>query len=76
MRAAVKGEISGHEGSNDRCFLALIEEFEERQRRWHLVPPAIDCPPTYRRLCHSSDRLPTCLLIVEEARNLISYMNL
>ncbi|KAK9367443.1 hypothetical protein V1509DRAFT_647726 [Lipomyces kononenkoae] len=76
MRSAVKAEIFSIEGSKEMCFMSLIEALEERQTRWHQIPPARNCLPTCRSLCNLTDGVPTCLRIVNEARKIINYLGL
>lgn len=75
MRRLVKAEVLGIEGRRDKCFLALIEQLDERQRRWHETPPAPDCPPGYRSTCRFPDRIPTCLKLIDDARKLVDLLD-
>ncbi|KAG5794035.1 hypothetical protein H9Q69_006911 [Fusarium xylarioides] len=68
MYNVVKSEIFGIENHRDKSFVAFIERLEERQTRWHTLPTAPDCPPTYQSACSSSDELPLCLTITKAAR--------
>ncbi|RDK39831.1 MFS general substrate transporter [Aspergillus phoenicis ATCC 13157] len=76
MRRLVKAEVLGIEGRRDKCFLALIEQLDERQRRWHETPPAPDCPPGYRSTCRFPDRIPTCLKLIDDARKLVDLLDI
>ncbi|EWG49948.1 hypothetical protein FVEG_09296 [Fusarium verticillioides 7600] len=71
MYNVVKSEIFGIENHRDKSFLAFIERLEERQTRWHALPTAPDCPPTYQSACSSSDELPLCLTITKAARKVL-----
>ncbi|KAE8167717.1 hypothetical protein BDV40DRAFT_152664 [Aspergillus tamarii] len=71
MRRTVKVEIFGSESSKENCFMSFIDALQERQRGWHQVPPAPDCPSTYRSLCDMTGPEPVCLVIVNEAKKLI-----
>ncbi|KAE8155342.1 hypothetical protein BDV25DRAFT_942 [Aspergillus avenaceus] len=75
MRNAVKTEIFGVGNGKEKSFMQLIDGLEERQKGWHQTPPAPDCPPIYRSVCHLTDRKPTCLLIVEDAKRLINLLD-
>lgn len=73
MRNIVQGEIFGVEGRRENCLVSLVERLDERQD-WHLSPPAPDCPPNYRSMCQYPDRIPTCLMLVEDVRNLVGHL--
>lgn len=75
MRNAVKVEIFGVEGHREKCFMFLVERLEERQRFWHQTPPASDCPPNYRSTCRFPDQIPTCLMIIDDAKRLIDLLS-
>ncbi|KAE9583777.1 hypothetical protein CGMCC3_g268 [Colletotrichum fructicola] len=74
MRNLVKAEVFGIEGQRDKCLQGFISRLEQRQRRWHQTPPAPDCPPSYRSLCGSSDREPTCLKLIDNSKRLIGLL--
>ncbi|KAB8266708.1 hypothetical protein BDV30DRAFT_221450 [Aspergillus minisclerotigenes] len=76
MRNAVKAEIFGIGDDKEKCFMSLIDSLEERQKAWHRIPPAPDCPHIYRSVCHATDRKPTCLLVLEDARRIIQPLEL
>ncbi|KAI0834755.1 hypothetical protein F5Y06DRAFT_151311 [Hypoxylon sp. FL0890] len=76
MRNAVRAEVFGVEGHKDNGFISFMDRLEERQRRWHQEPPAPDCPATYRSSCESSDQLPTCLVIIGDARSFVDFLDL
>ncbi|KAF4954100.1 hypothetical protein FSARC_12225 [Fusarium sarcochroum] len=71
MYNAVKSEIFGVEGCRDKSFISFIERLEDRQKRWHTLPTAPDCPSTYQSACSSSDELPLCLTITKAARKVL-----
>ncbi|KAL5048556.1 hypothetical protein BDW71DRAFT_213314 [Aspergillus fruticulosus] len=75
MRNVVKEEIFDVI-RNDFCFIKLVQLLEERQTRWHQDPPAPDCPPSYRSSCQLPDRVPTCLLLVNDIKRLIGSLAL
>lgn len=75
MRNVVKAEIFDV-SSNDFCFIKLVQLLKERQMRWHRDPPAPDCPPSYRSSCQLPDRVPTCLLLVNDINRLIGSLAL
>ncbi|GAB1195672.1 hypothetical protein APSETT444_004934 [Aspergillus pseudonomiae] len=72
MRRAVKVEIFGSEHSKENCFMSFIDTLQERQRGWHQIPPAPDCPSTYQSLCDMTGPEPVCLVIVNEAKKLVN----
>ncbi|KAI1017125.1 hypothetical protein LB505_001943 [Fusarium chuoi] len=74
MYNVVKSEIFGIENHRNKSFVAFIERLEERQTRWHTLPTAPDCPPTYRSACSSSDELPLCLTITKAARKVLNQI--
>ncbi|OTA67155.1 hypothetical protein K449DRAFT_364834 [Hypoxylon sp. EC38] len=74
MRNIVKAEVLGVEGCKENCFISLIERLEARQRRWHQEPPAPDCPPSYQSSCKPPDPLPTCLVIIDDAKSLVDLL--
>lgn len=74
MRNLVKAEVFGIEGQRDKCLQGFISRLEQRQRRWHQTPPAPDCPPSYRSLCGSTDREPTCLKLIDNSKRLIGLL--
>ena len=76
MRNAVRAEIFGVGDDKEKCFMTLVDSLEERQKAWHQSSPAPDCPPTYRSVCYLTDRKPTCLLILEDAKRLIQLLEL
>lgn len=71
-RNVVKAEIYGVEGRRDTCFMTLVRRLEERQRSWHQNNPSPDCPPTYHSVCNVEGRIPTCIMMLEDVRRLIS----
>ena len=76
MRNVVKAEIFGPTENNLVYFMKLVQLIEERQTRWHQEPPAPDCPPSYRTTCQLPDRVPTCLLIINDVKKLIDTLAL
>ncbi|KAF5978925.1 hypothetical protein FBULB1_5953 [Fusarium bulbicola] len=74
MYSVVKSEIFGIQNHRDKSFIAFIERLEERQTRWHALPTAPDCPPTYQSACSSSDELPLCLTITKAARKVLDSL--
>ncbi|OQE14932.1 hypothetical protein PENSTE_c031G05563 [Penicillium steckii] len=74
MRHVVKAEIYGVEGHRDTCFMTLVQRLEDRQRSWHQTPPSPDCPPLYRSACNPGDRMPTCLMMLQDVRRLIAQV--
>jgi hypothetical protein len=76
MRNVVKAEIFGETENKVVYFMKLVKLLEERQTRWHQNPPAPDCPPSYRTTCQLPDRVPTCLLIVNDVRKLVDSLAL
>ncbi|KAF7622709.1 hypothetical protein F9C07_2286782 [Aspergillus flavus] len=72
MRRTVKVEIFGTESNKENCFMSFIDTLQERQRGWHQVPPAPDCPSTYQTLCDMTGPEPVCLVIVNEAKKLVN----
>jgi len=76
MRNIVKSELYGIASRRENCLVSLVERLDERQKGWHQSPPAPDCPPNYRSMCHYPDRIPTCLMLVEDVRNLVGHLGL
>lgn len=74
MRKIVKAEVYGVEGHREMCFMTLLQRLEERQRSWHQTPPSPDCPPSYRSACHVDGQKPTCLVMLEDVRHVISQI--
>ncbi|KAE8376782.1 hypothetical protein BDV26DRAFT_264982 [Aspergillus bertholletiae] len=72
MRRTVKVEIFGTESCTENCFMSFIDTLQERQKGWHRIPPAPDCPSTYPSLCDKNDPEPVCLVIVNQARKLVN----
>ncbi|RFN49319.1 hypothetical protein FIE12Z_6391 [Fusarium flagelliforme] len=71
MYSAVRSEIFGMREHRDNSFISFIERLEDRQTRWHTLPMAPDCPPTYQSACSSTDELPLCLTITKAARKVL-----
>jgi len=76
IRGVIKPGIFGTMGCKDNCFISWIEGFEDRQRRWYSSPPAPDCPPGYRSACGITDRIPTCLMVVQDVKTLLDIFGL
>ncbi|KAK1656414.1 hypothetical protein BDP81DRAFT_21051 [Colletotrichum phormii] len=77
MRNIVKTEIFGADGQDDnKCLTGFFDLMEQRQRRWHHTPPAPDCPPCHQSFCGTSDREPSCLALLNNARRLIGHLEL
>jgi hypothetical protein len=74
MRQVVKKEIFGAEDQKTLCLVTLLDRLEQRQKCWHELPPAPDCPPSYRSACGPTDRIPTCLRLVDDSRMLIRQL--
>lgn len=73
MRNIVKGEIRGIQGH--QSFMSFVSQLEERQKNWHRTPPALDCPPNYRSNCNAPDRIPSCLVVIDDAKRLVNSFN-
>lgn len=76
MRNIIKSELYGVQGSRENCFMAFVGQLEERQKRWHQTPPARDCPSHYRSSCDLTDRIPSCLIVIDDTKRLISNFRL
>lgn len=72
MRNIVKAQIHGVHGQRDHSFMTFLYQLEERQKRWHRTPPAHDCPPNYRSVCEAPDRIPSCLVVIDDAKRLVN----
>lgn len=76
MRGIAKAEIHGVDGRRDRSFMKFVFKLEERQKQWHRTPPAHDCPPHYRSACETPDRVPSCLVVIDDTKRLVSSFHL
>ncbi|KAI1071016.1 hypothetical protein LB507_010971 [Fusarium sp. FIESC RH6] len=69
-RRAAKQEVYGSDDKEDSLW-GLVNFVEQRQARWHAVPPKPDCP--YRQL---ADKEPLCMKILQGAKHIIGTLKL
>ncbi|KAL3482920.1 hypothetical protein BJX62DRAFT_231344 [Aspergillus germanicus] len=76
MRNIVRAEIHGIKGEYKPSFMNFLSQFEERQKDWHHTPPARDCPLHYHSNCTASDRIPSCLIVIDDAKRLVNSFDI